>query len=100
MTPLAVVGTGLVTPLARTPAEHAFFVRAEVGPAAPGAFVDEEGESIPVAYCAWLGAHLPVAERLRALGTHALRDALRPLDTGTDRTSLAVLVARLRRARG
>jgi hypothetical protein len=95
MNELAVVGMGLVTPLARTPAEHALFVRAEVGPPAPGGFVDEDGEPIPVAYCPWLGARLAVAERLRILASLAFEDALRPLDraaNGRAGVPVAVLV--------
>jgi HEAT repeats len=80
MTALAVIGTGLVTPLGRTAAEHALFVRAEVGPSSSGAFLDEEGEPIPVAYCPWLGAHGTAGERLAALAAVALRDALQPLE--------------------
>src|SRR5690242_6786016 len=95
MTELAIVGMGLVTPLARTPAEHALFLRAEVGPPAPGGFVDEDGEPIPVTYCPWLGARLAVGERLRALASLAVEDALRPLDrsprAGRARVPLAVL---------
>ena len=81
-TTLAVVGTGLVTPLARTPAQHAFFARAEIGPAAHGAFVDEDGEPLAVAYCPWLDVQLDVAERLRALAARALADARAPLPRG------------------
>lgn len=76
---LCVVGTGMVSPLGLSPEQHAFFVRAEVGPAAPGAFLDAEGETISVAYCPWLGAKMPVAPRLCALGTRALGAALGPL---------------------
>lgn len=79
MTPLAVVGMSMISPLGLTPAQHAFFVRAEVGPAAPGAFLDEEGETLNVAYCPWLDARLPVADRLSALGARALAGALAPL---------------------
>jgi hypothetical protein len=84
---------GLVTPLARTPAEHALFVRAEVGPPAPGGFVDEDGEPIPVTYCPWLGARPAVAERLRILASLAFEDALRPLDRAANgRASVPVAV--------
>jgi hypothetical protein len=79
MTALSVIGMGLVSPLGRTPAEHALFLRADVGPPAPGAFLDAKGETIAVAYCPWIGAARSVGERMRALGTLALVDALRPL---------------------
>ncbi|UQA63182.1 hypothetical protein [Polyangium aurulentum] len=71
MKALAVIGMGLVSPLGLTPEEHAFFVRAGVGPQAPGAFRDKHGDPIPAAYCAFLGAALPVGDRLRALGALA-----------------------------
>lgn len=85
---LAIVGTGLVTPLARTPAQHAFFVRAEVGPPAPGAFLDTNGEPIPVAYCPWLDVRLGIAERLRALAARAFADARAPLLRGERRAKI------------
>jgi hypothetical protein len=80
---LCVVGTGMVSPLGLSPEQHAFFVRAEVGPAAPGAFLDADGETIPVAYCPWLGAKMPVAERLCALAKRALGTAIGPLFRST-----------------
>ncbi len=79
MTALAVIGMGLVSPLGRTPSEHALFLRADVGPPAPGAFLDAKGETIAVSYCPWIDAERPVADRLRALGLLALAEALRPL---------------------
>lgn len=75
---LAVVGAAMVSPLGTTPAEHAFFVRAGVGPAAPGAFVDEEGETMNVAYCPWLEPKTPLPDRVLALGMQALEGALGP----------------------
>ncbi len=85
MTALAVVGVGMVSPLGLSPAEHALFARAGTGPAAPGAFIDDQGETINVAHCPWLGAGLPVAARLTALGARALAAALagRPQDAST-----------------
>jgi hypothetical protein len=76
MTALAVVGAGMASPLGLLPSEHAFFVRAGTGPAAPGAFLDDQGETMNVAHCPWLGAGLPVAMRLAALGARALVTAL------------------------
>jgi hypothetical protein len=69
---LAVVGTSLVSPLGITAAEHAFFVRAGIGPAAPGGFLDAEGDTLAVAYCPWLGASVPIAARVRLLAERAL----------------------------
>jgi hypothetical protein len=79
MSALSVIGLGLVSPLGRTPSEHALFLRAGVAPPAPGAFRDAAGETIPVSYCPWVGAARPVGERLGALALVALKDALRPL---------------------
>jgi hypothetical protein len=75
---LAVVGTAMISPLGTTPAEHAFFVRAGVGPATPGAFIDAEGETMNVAYCPWLEARTPLCDRVLALGMRALEAALEP----------------------
>lgn len=76
---IAVIGLGMVSPLGLSPGEHAFFLRAGARPSAPGAFLDADGERLDALYCAWLGARLPVAERLRALGTAALGAAMAPL---------------------
>jgi hypothetical protein len=72
---LAVVGTGLVSPIGLTPLQHAAFPRAGLGVRPASAFVGGDGEPVPVFHCEWLGAKLPVAERLAALGTSALRTA-------------------------
>jgi hypothetical protein len=90
---LCVVGTGMVSPLGLTPEQHAFFVRAEVGPAAPGAFLDVDGETIAVAYCPWIGAKMPVAERLCGLGKRALDAALGPLLRSTVASAVQPVVA-------
>ncbi|MBK8258045.1 MAG: hypothetical protein IPK82_35935 [Polyangiaceae bacterium] len=78
---LAVVGMGLCSPLGLTPEEHAFFVRAEVAASAPGGFVNQENELIPAVYCPWLGADLPISERLISLAQTALVTAVEPLST-------------------
>jgi hypothetical protein len=72
---LAVIGTGLVSPIGLTPLQHASFPRAGIGLNPPSAFVDRDGEPVPVFHCPWLGAQLPVVERLAALGERALRTA-------------------------
>lgn len=79
MNKLAIVGMGLVSPLGLTPEEHAFYLRAEVFAAAPGGFVDEEGEPVRAAYCPWLGAETKVEDRLSSLAVAALRTACDPL---------------------
>lgn len=73
---LAIVGTGLVSPLGLTPAQHAFFARARLGMNPPSAFLDSKGDPAPVYHCPWLGAKLPIAERLAALGQRAVEGAL------------------------
>jgi hypothetical protein len=72
---LAIVGTGLVSPVGLTPLQHAAFPRAGLGLRPPSAFVGGDGDPVPVFHCPWLGAKLPVAERLAALGTSALTAA-------------------------
>ena len=77
---LAIVGTGLVSPIGLTPLHHACFPRAGIGLRPASAFVGRDGEPVPVFHCPWLGAKLPVADRLAALATHALRAASEALD--------------------
>ena len=76
----------MISPLARTAPEHAFFLRAGVLPCTPGAFRNAEGDTINASYCPWLGASLPPAARLIALGSSALREALAPLLARTRET--------------
>jgi hypothetical protein len=76
---LAIVGTGLVSPVGLTPLQHAAFPRAGLGLRPPSAFVGGDGEPVPVFHCPWLGAALPVADRLAALGTSAVRTATEAL---------------------
>ena len=76
---LAIVGTGLVSPIGLTPLQHACFPRAGLGLHPPSAFVGPDGERVHVLHCPWLGAKLPVADRLAALGEHALRAATESL---------------------
>jgi hypothetical protein len=72
---IAIVGTGLASPIGLTPLQHASFPRAGIGLHPPSAFVGRDGERVAVLHCAWLGATLPVANRLVALGEGALRQA-------------------------
>lgn len=76
---LAIIGTGLVSPVGLTPLQHASFLRAGIGLHPPSAFVGSDGATMPVLHCPWLGAKRPIAERLEALGVHALREAIEPL---------------------
>lgn len=78
MKPLAIVGMSLVSPLGFSPSEHVFFARAGVAPQTSGAFRDAKGEPIPTSSCGWLGATLPVADRLAGLGRAACDAALEP----------------------
>ncbi len=77
--PSLLLTLGMISPLARTAPEHAFFLRAGVLPATPGAFRDAEGTTVHAAYCPWLGASRSPRERLIALASAALQDALAPL---------------------
>lgn len=77
--PSPLLTLGMISPLARTAPEHAFFLRAGVLPSTPGAFRDSEGDTVNAAYCPWLGATLAPRERLIALASSALREALAPL---------------------
>jgi hypothetical protein len=76
---LAIVGTGLVSPIGLSPLQHACFPRAGLGVHPPSAFVGADGEHVAGFHCPWLGAKLPVIDRLEALGTHALRQATETL---------------------
>ena len=100
MTRLAVVGVGLVTPVAPSAREHAFALRAGPPSDATGpAFIDAEGERIAVAHVPWLDPAMPVAERLASLAADALAEALgcaavwadtpRPLGDGMDLDAMA-----------
>jgi hypothetical protein len=72
----------LVSPLGLSPAEHLFYLRAEVSPNVSGAFIDADGESLPVRDCAWIPASRPWSSRLRLLAKHAL-SRLGPLPKAT-----------------
>ena len=91
MTPLdqSVVGLGFVSPVATTAREHVFLVRAEAAMHAGRPFVDGTGEPLEVLHCPLVDPTLPLAERLTALGTLALDDALGPLATWSRRTQVA-----------
>ena len=69
---LAIIGTGLVSPIGLTPLPHACFPRAGIGLHPPSAFVGADGEPAAVFHCPWLGAELSVAERMAALAARAL----------------------------
>jgi hypothetical protein len=72
---IAIVGTGLASPIGLTPLQHACFPRAGIGLHPPSAFVGADDERVAVLHCPWLGAILPVADRLVTLGERALRQA-------------------------
>ena len=76
---LAIVGTGLVSPLGLTPREHAFVIWAGVANATASPFLLANGEPAQVAYCPWLGARMSMGDRLLAMAQAALADALQPL---------------------
>jgi hypothetical protein len=72
----AIVGMGLVTPFGRTPAENVFFLRAGVPAPPPSPFETRDGDRVDVNYCRWIGAAMPLAQRVLALGERALGHAL------------------------
>jgi hypothetical protein len=72
---LAVLGTGLVSPVGLDPRQHALFARAGIGLNPPAAFLDDSGEPLDVRHCRWLGAEMRWAERLVALAGTAIDSA-------------------------
>jgi hypothetical protein len=73
-----IVGMGLVTPFGNSPSEHAFFLRAGV-PAPPASpFETRDGKRVDAAFCRWMGARVPIEERLALLGERALEASLGP----------------------
>ena len=75
---LAVVGLGLVSPVATTAREHVFLIRSEAAMHAGRPFVDGTGERLEVLCCPLVDPAMPLADRLIALGGHALSPALQP----------------------
>jgi hypothetical protein len=65
----------LVSPLGLSPSEHVFLRRAEVSPHSSGAFVDKEGNTLPLHDCAWIPASRPWSSRVRLLAQLALSRA-------------------------
>lgn len=76
---LAVVGTGLISPTGRSAAEHVFFLRAGAPPPPVSPFLLADDRRLRVFYCPWLGARMPLGERLVELASSALDEALAPL---------------------
>lgn len=76
---LAVLGTGLVSPVGLTARDHAFFIRAREPAPGPSPFVRSDLRSLDVRLCPWLGARLPVADRLVSMAEMAIAEALAPL---------------------
>jgi hypothetical protein len=72
---LAVVGAGLVSPGGITPRDHAFFLPPGVLAPGPSPFVKADHARIDVRYCSWLGARLPIAERLVRMAQAAVHEA-------------------------
>ncbi len=74
---LSVVGSGLVSPFGLSPRDHAFFFRVQIPspPATP--FVDDEDKPVRVYFCPWIDVRTPIAERLCALASAAIDEAMR-----------------------
>jgi hypothetical protein len=77
--PLAILGTGLVSPFGLTPRDHAFFLRALLPEPSGSPFKGADDKPVSAHYCRWLGAGGKVADRLIALAVTAADEALRPL---------------------
>ncbi|MDI1477258.1 hypothetical protein [Polyangium sp. y55x31] len=72
---LAIVGAGMVSPIAMTARQHAFFAAAGVPAPSPSPFVRDTGERIDVRYCRWLGAVEPLSSRLLQMAERAIEEA-------------------------
>lgn len=77
--PVVFASAGLVSPAGLTLRDHAFFLRARAPAPAPSPFLGADDERLRARYCPWLGARAPLVERLVALATAAVDDALAPL---------------------
>ncbi len=86
---LHVLGLGLVSPVATTLRQHVFLIRAEAAMHAGRPFVDGTGEPLEVLHCPLVDPALPLAERLTALGSLAVADALSRLSDLSQRGQLA-----------
>ncbi|MBK8255233.1 MAG: hypothetical protein IPK82_21550 [Polyangiaceae bacterium] len=76
---LAIVGTGLVSPVGFTPQQHVFFSAAGLPAPSPSPFVDAQDKRVDVRYCRHIGAKVPLSERLFLMAKRAVKDALDPL---------------------
>ena len=76
---LAVIGLGLVSSLGLSPADHAFFPRAFAVRPRASPFRDAAGEPVTAMFAPWLGARLPISERLSRLAGQAVSTATSPL---------------------
>ncbi|MEJ7732129.1 MAG: hypothetical protein WKG00_23325 [Polyangiaceae bacterium] len=88
---MAVAGIGLVSPIAMDATQHALFVEAGLGRNPPTAFLSARDQPIFVHHAPWLGARMPVAERMAALGEAAGREALARAGAATQRGAAVVL---------
>lgn len=88
---------GLVSPFGCSAREHVFFRRAHVpGPFAPP-FERADGAPTRVYFCPWIDAGLSPAERLTALASAALDEALLPLvEDSAPMPALRIVLARSR----
>jgi len=73
--PVCVVAAGAVSALGIGVWQHALLSRAEIGPDAGGAFLDDEGETISCGYCGWLAPSLEIGTRVGHLAAAALAGA-------------------------
>lgn len=89
---LAIVGTGLVSPAGLTPRATASVLWAGAAPVSASPFVRDDGETVPVRYCPWLGARMSVADRVLAMGRAALEDAVANLRGAPHEAAIPLLL--------
>lgn len=91
---LHVLGAGLVSPIATSAHQHALFVEAGLGKNPPTAFFSADDAPIFVHHAPWLGARMPLAERMAALAVGAAREALAQAcdAAASQRTALALCI--------
>ena len=95
---ISIASASLVSPAGLGLVEHAFFGRASVSLPAPQAFETEGGERVQALHCGFLGAALPMAERLSRLAEIAAHQALAPWEVFEPECRFGLLFVAPRRA--
>jgi len=89
---LAVQGLGLVSALGRSAADHVFFRRAAAVRPRASPYRAANGDPLHIHFAPWLGARMPLAQRLSRLAAGAAADAVAPLGEGAARRGLPLFV--------